>query len=470
MVIILYVLDALRADYLSCYGHKNKTSPNIDKIAEENVIFKNAFSQSTWTRTSGASILSSTYPSVHKVITLKDTFPSSLPSLQEELKKNGFRTIAISSMGNISPDFGFGKGFDHFIELYKEKKVMSKRKILQTKHVSWQNYFKSESVAIATAEDINKFLFPFLEKYKGENLFVFIWSIDTHAPFFHREPKLAKFSSPSSKIFWNNGRKKRIRRLKNIYQDMLYYNDYYLGKLRERLEELNLYDDSFLIITSDHGESFGEHYLYGHGKVPYEEEIRVPLIMKFPGSKFQGSVEGLVQHIDIYPTILDYLKIEKDNHFIQGKSLLPLVSKKEKRLNQFVFSETQLDKDRPKYISLRTENYKYIRIKCKLMLAGYIKLRMPVLRTLRRSLKNLINYIKYLFINDQMLFSLKNDNQEKNNIIRKEKEIAEQLKSQIRAIYKENERKSLSLRKGERRRRKIDKEIENQLKVLGYLD
>jgi len=204
--------------------------------------------------------------------------------------------------------------------------------------------------------------------------------------------------------------------------------------------------------------------------VPYEEQIKVPLIMKFPGSKFQGSVEGLVQHIDIYPTILDYLNIKKDNDFIQGKSLLPLISKKEGELNDFVFSETQLDKDTPKYISLRTNNYKYIEMKYRLMAARYTKAELGFLRFLKRSFKNLINYVKYLFITHQMLFSLKDDNQEKNNIIRQKKEIAGQLKSKIRAISGENKRKSLSLRKGEKRRKKIHKEIENQLKALGYLD
>ncbi|MCJ7785607.1 MAG: sulfatase-like hydrolase/transferase, partial [Desulfobacterales bacterium] len=79
MIIILYVMDSLRPDFLSCYGYPKETSPNIDRLAPEGVLFTNAFAQCTWTRPSGASILSSTYPSAHGVMKLHDTFPQEIP-------------------------------------------------------------------------------------------------------------------------------------------------------------------------------------------------------------------------------------------------------------------------------------------------------------------------------------------------------------------------------------------------------
>src|SRR3990172_436138 len=120
-------MDSLRSDFLSCYGYPKETSPHIDRLAQAGVLFKNAFAQSTWTRPAGASILSSTYPSVHGVFTVEDSLHAAIPLLPGQLKRKGFETTAISSMGNISPFFGFGRGFDRFVELYKEEKLMAKR-------------------------------------------------------------------------------------------------------------------------------------------------------------------------------------------------------------------------------------------------------------------------------------------------------------------------------------------------------
>ncbi|HDD35633.1 MAG TPA: hypothetical protein ENF30_02405, partial [Candidatus Desulfofervidus auxilii] len=365
MLIILYVLDSLRPDFLSCYGCNENTSPNIDKIAKDGVIFKRAYAQSTWTRPSGASILSSLYPSCHGVMTVKDVLSSSVPFLPEQLKKLGFKTVAISSMGNISPAFGFGRDFDHFVELYKERSVMTKRKVLQTKKVGWQDYFDTEIVAIPTSEEINEYLFPFLKKYGHKKLFIFIWSLDTHGPFFHRDLKMVKYSPPSEELLWNNKaslKSEKLKdRIKTIYKDMIYYNDYHIGILVEKLKELALYDESFFIITSDHGESFGEHGIFGHAGVPYEEQIRVPLIMKFPHQEFRGSsVDSLTQHIDIYPTILEYLRSPVSN-FVQGKSLLPIIRREKASINSYIFNETGLRESSPRYFCLRTEKYKYIK-------------------------------------------------------------------------------------------------------------
>ena len=192
MIIILYVMDSLRSDFLSCYGYPKETSPHIDQLAREGVLFKNAFAQSTWTRPSGASLLTSTYPSVNGVLTVEDLLPAAIPTLPEQLKKHGFKTIAITSMGNVSPIYGFGRGFDQYIELYREERVIEKRKKIRVKSIGKDQYFgvKTEHVPIATSEDINEFLFPLIEENRENHLFFFIWSLDTHHPYFHRDMEL----------------------------------------------------------------------------------------------------------------------------------------------------------------------------------------------------------------------------------------------------------------------------------------
>jgi len=459
MIIILYVLDSLRADHLSCYGYSSKTSTNIDRLAIEGILFEKAFAQSTWTRPSGASILSSTYPSVHGVMTVEDVLPRKIKTLPLKLRKEGFKTIAISSMGNISPGFGFGGGFDHFIELYKEEEVFKRRPNVRTKNVGWQHHFKADSIAIPTSEDINTFLFPFLDAYADKDLFVFIWSLDTHAPYFHRDPKLANFSPPTSKMLWNKNiakmrSKKKMTILRKLYDDMIYFNDYNIGRLTEKLKQVGLYDQTFFIIVSDHGESFGEHRVYSHAGVPYDEQIRVPFILKFPNSLFSGRVSSLVQHIDLAPTILEYSGISPRYLGFQGKSLLPLLSG-QKELNEFVFTQTQLTKSSLQYTSLRTITHKYIEKKSG-KTAVYI------------SLKRTLSGLKERFAADQLLFSLKDDPCEKKNIAKQDKCTLKLLESSLRNISESNKRLSLDLTKERSQDRAMDERVEKQLKALGY--
>lgn len=463
MIIILYILDSLRPDFLSCYGYKKDTSPNIDKLAQEGVIFTNAFAQSTWTRSSGASILSSTYPSLHGVFGVKDYFHDSIPRLTGPLQKNGFKTIAISTIGNISTDFGFGKGFDSFTELFKSQKLLEKRAKLniRTPGRKYQWVADSDFVPITTSEDINQFLFDILDRYRKLNMFILVWSMDTHGPYFHRDPEMARACSPNEAVW--SGKKllgmhteEDLHRLKSLYEDMIYYNDHHIGALIEKLKDLNLFEDTFFILMSDHGESFSEHGVNSHGAAPYDELIKIPLIMKFPNSQFKGKIDGLVQHVDLAPTVLNYLNIKESSMIIQGKSLLPLLEK-QKEVNDFVFVEFQRNENLPNFTALRNKEFKYLEAK-----PGKFTFRKSILQTLSPLVRSIIKQ-KYLF-------NLKNDPWEKVNLIKKEKRIAKELSDQLQAILKMNQNISVKIKRNAKDMIEIDKEVANQLKALGYFE
>jgi len=462
MIIILYILDSLRPDFLSCYGYPKKTSPHIDTLAREGIIFTNAFAQSTWTRSSGASILSSTYPSVHGVFTVKDILPAALPTFPERLKKGGFKTIAISAIGNISTDFGFGNGFESFVELYKDQKLMEKRARIDIREGGRKHKWivGSDYVPICTSEDINQSLFSFLHENGGSNTFILIWSMDTHSPYFHRDPEIARSCAPSDAVWaprelLNMHADKDLRRLKSLYEDMIYYNDYHIGALIEKLKELNLFQHTLFVLTSDHGESFSEHGVNSHGAAPYDELVRIPLIMKFPDSQFAGKVDGLVQLIDLAPTILEYLKMSENDMLIQGKSLLPML-KGQKKVNDYVFAEFQRSEGLPKYTSLRTLDYKYMEAR-------------PGKFTIKRSMIQTISPLVRSIIRDRFLFCLR-ETGEKVNLVRKEKKKAKQFQDQIKAILRENVEISRRVRKVKRGKMDVDQEVSKQLKALGYFD
>jgi arylsulfatase A-like enzyme len=457
-------MDSLRPDFLSCYGHEKETSPNIDALAREGVLFENAFAQSTWTRPSGASLLTSTYPSIHGISTFSDELSSTIPTFPEQLKLQGFTTIAVSSMGNISPAFGFGRGFDRFVELYKEEKVMARRERIRVKDSSWEKHFRvqTDEVPIATSEDINEFLFPFLEHNREEKLFIFIWSIDTHSPYFHRDMRLVRFclsdEAWSPKAIESERTEGGLNRLKLLYEDMIYHNDYYIGLLIKKLKELNLFGQTFFILTSDHGEAFREHGFNSHGGAPYDELIQVPLVMRFPHSRFSGQISGLVQHIDVAPTVLEYAEVPRYGMLLQGKSLFPLLTNQGK-VNDFIFVETQLSKKLQRFTALRDREYKYIEIQ-------------PGEFTFREWMKEREKLwpLAWFVFKPRSLFCVRDDPAEKINLIYHEEKTAKRFRSQMDLIRRCNWEELEGWERAGKKKVEPDEAVAKQLQALGYFD
>jgi arylsulfatase A-like enzyme len=462
VIVILYVMDSLRADFLSCYGYGKETSPHIDELAQEGVLFTNAFAHSTWTRASGASLLSSTYPCAHRLRTVCDALSASVPLLPEALKAAGYKTFALTTMGNISPFFGFGRGFDHFVEIYKDKDVTAKRQKIPFSKKGRRHFRRvGEEMPIVTSEDINHFLLPFLREDKGDNLFFFIWSLDTHDPYFHRDPNLARFHSCTKDIWLardikNMSSGKDRESLRTIYEDMIYHNDFHLGVLIRALKEMGLFDQTFFILTADHGESFGEHGSNSHGGAPYDELIRVPLIMKFPGSEFRGKRSGLVQHIDIAPTLLEVAHTSGDPMRLQGRSLLPLIREKEE-INDLIFVEAQLNVNLPRYIAVRNHDYKYMEAK-----PGRLSTQGSVLQILSPLIRSVFR--------KELFFCLREDPRETAKVVRRNKNRAREFRRCAEDIVQESEKLFRGLEKEKTRRTGEDQEVAEQLKVLGYFD
>jgi arylsulfatase A-like enzyme len=469
MIILFYVMDSLRPDFLSCYGHKRETSPHLDALAKEGVMFRNAFAQSTWTRPSGASMITSTYPSVHGVTSLRGCLPDKMRTVPGLLRQHGFQTIAISAMPNISLAFGFGNGFEHFVEVYKSDEFMGKREMftlygddgLQPASESKQN-----EVPIVTSQDINECLIPLISKSVQRDLFILAWSVDTHGPYFQRDKDLARFSAPRDKPL--GGEDFRVVKgeaelevFRNVYEDMIYYNDHHFGSLIDVLKDLGLYDDSLIVVTGDHGEAFGEHGFNGHAGVPFDEQIRVPLIMKFPKAQHGGTViDALVQHIDIGPTILEYIGKKPESNLLQGVSLLPLLDGTE-AVNEYVLAEMEdCFNAFHKFAALRTRMYKYVDF-------------FPADNKLSLSAKSIMIRVGRLLRDGRtkrMLFDLLNDPLEKKNMFQKEKSTSSLFGAHIRGILQANKKFNETSDCEQQEKAQLDDETARQLKALGYFE
>ena len=440
---IIYVLDALRADHLSCYGYERETSPHIDALAREGVVFENCFTPATWTRPVAASILTGVYPGVHKVQTRLDKFSPSVTRLPELLQASGFRTAAFSAIGQVSSETGFDRGFDGFLDLYKEPSIRDTRG-----KSSALSYGEKQEVAMALTEDINRFLFPWLKRNKANNAFALAWSIDTHDPYIPPEGFdifVDGKSRGENNIRLHQATQKDVKKLVDLYDSVIYYVDYGIAQLIDRLKALELYDDSMIIITSDHGEAFYEHGFFSHGTIPYDELIRVPLIIKFPDSIGAGQrIDSLTQLIDIFPTILRVAGIEYDSSLVQGRDLLSLVEEREDSLHFYVYSETQSLPFLKKHFSVRNHHWKYICTQFpKWTVAHLISFARYALRH-RLWSKFLANpsHLSQRYGHDQSsekLFCLDADESETNNLATSKPQFAMCLRERIKTWQADNE-------------------------------
>lgn len=396
--IVLLVIDALRADHLSCYGYPRMTSPNIDSIASEGVIFTNAFSNSCWTQPSITTILSSLYLSSHNVYKLTSGLSDKVKLLPEELKKKGFSTAIISSNTFISPLYGFDQGVDFFYTIQPSvikhlslgiiindfsKKLKIKNPLyflIYLEHLILKGRFPDP-----TAERLNNVLFDWIDSINGKSFFAYLHYNDVHDPYLPPAPYDEMFLSLSHSEIHSSlkqalkitppafavGRmpdslslEEKLNYLISQYDGGIGYMDSCIGELIEELRKRKILDQTLIIITADHGEEFFEHGGWGHSWIKlYDKNIHIPLIMRYPKKIPPGTIiTELVQHVDLMPTMLDMSEIDLNSYKqMQGYSLKQLINQGDERFNnRFVISESILNRKENFIKAIRNHKNKLI--------------------------------------------------------------------------------------------------------------
>ena len=328
---IFVLVDTLRADHLGVYGYARDTSRNVDAFARESLLFASSRSQS-----------SSTFPSVNSILTSRSPtlflgqpgqalgIPAEIPSIAEILRRNGYRTAAISGSPivrntphRLNPTAGFGRGFDTFEEecLWDPAACLNGRAL---KHLR--------------GEDNRPF-------------FLYLHYIDPHDPY--RPPRSERgsfrFARPraaSEKKFIRQGEPTPIaamiyggqpdpgvtpaelQHLIDLYDEEIAYFDRRFAEFLAAVREAGLLDNTILVFTSDHGEDFLEHGHILHGRTLFDTSIQTPLILRIPGVKPRVVTEP-VQNLDIVPTLLDYAGIDTAGFQFEGRSLRALIEGRE---------------------------------------------------------------------------------------------------------------------------------------------
>lgn len=462
--VIFIVADTLRADKVGLYGENLELTPNINQIGKEGIVFNNAYTTVTNTDPSITSMMTGKYPVsvglINHASRIQDSELKNIEAckfLPEILGKEKYKTIAIDWMGrwhkrgykiysgkierkskknrhsDSPPLFSFLRYFGK-LSFYLFSRELSLRLYYAFAKSPYIPY-DSASVVIPKAIEI-------LKKCKKEKLFLYIHLWDCHAP--HTQSK-----GIHSYLFDT---------IEKTYEGQVKYLDEQIGKLYKYLKRSGMDKNTLLIFTSDHGENFsGPGKLLCHEGLT-EDIVRIPLIINSPHLP-KKQLTNLVQHIDIFPTILDLLHIPLRDE-IDGKSLLPNILGRKNRIRSFAYFEdlginrTNIKKSTRRR-GIRLKDYKYI-------------------QTIKSS-KELLSSVelpKDIRIDSEELYDLNNDVNEKNNLITKKKKIACELSLELQKIIEKLEKQRLNEQQMIRKKNKDginDKqEILSILQSLGY--
>jgi arylsulfatase A-like enzyme len=313
--VIIMLLDAAGAKHFQAYGYNRDTAPNFDALAREGVLFDRAYCQAVYTLASTGSLMSGLDPYRHQVILRKSKLPSTTITLAERFQSSGYNTGTFVANGNASNTFGMTQGFNEVAEVFRDPN-----------YTGW-------------GSDISNRFFQWLDKSKEDRpFFAYLHYREPHAPFNPPEKFKNRFTDPNYTGYRDASYE--MRRKINMgevqatkadrdyiiatYDENLRYGDYEVGRVINKLKQNNMYENTVIIVTADHGEAFWEHGFQGHNSQMYEESIHIPLVIKFAGKSVKAKrVPQPVRTIDIYPTLVDLLQFSRRQMNVDGHSFIP---------------------------------------------------------------------------------------------------------------------------------------------------
>jgi arylsulfatase A-like enzyme/tetratricopeptide (TPR) repeat protein len=397
--VILITIDTLRSDRVSCYGYAKAKTPNVATLAQDGVQFDNAYVQTPITLPSHASILTGTYPMFHKLQDVVGRLRDGVPTLATILKQSGYSTGAFVGSTVLSSRWMLNRGFDVYDDYFNIQEGLGQ--------VDFDRIERK-------ADEVLEPALAWLSANARGPYFLWVHLYDPHDPYTPPPPFDAEFRE-------------------RPYDGEIAYVDSVLGRLLGSLRNQGLYEKSLIVLTSDHGESLGEHQEVHHGYFIYEPSLRVPLIFKFPGERFRGTrLPNIVRSVDIAPTILQYLGLALPATN-QGESLLAMMSGKRSGVDLPVYAETYYPKIHFNWSPL----------------FGYFA-----------------SGHKYIDVPEAELYVLEKDPKEASNMLSSNQALAGRLKTELLALQK---RYSFAQIQSDSPSSQVDPETLARLKALGYV-
>jgi arylsulfatase A-like enzyme len=333
--IVLISIDTLRSDHLGCYGYARKTSPRIDRLAAEGALFENMISSTSWTLPAHAALFTGLADSVHGCLDMDQRLDESRVTLAERLKAVGYATVGFFSGPAMHTVFGLAQGFDQYTDCTSFASMTMKT--LAAGRSLDGGAIRQAAHADITNPRVYREVHSWLRQNQHRPFFLFIHMWDVHADYIPPAPYDRMFDPDydgpvTGKNFATDQSinadmpKRDLQHLIALYDGEIAWTDHHVGMILDDLDALGLRQSTIVTLLSDHGDEHFEHGLKGHRKTLYDEVLRVPLIIRYPGHVPSGRrFSEQARMIDVLPTLLDLAGLPSTNE-VMGHRLTPLFS------------------------------------------------------------------------------------------------------------------------------------------------
>ena len=306
--VLLISMDTTRADHLSAYGYARDTSPSLRALAQEGMLFETAYAPSATTAPSHASLFTALPPIAHGVVKNGRPLEDEFETLAEGLAAAGYETAAVVSSHVLSESFGFAQGFGHFDADFSQADVLAASRLWEGGVVEGKFYGRADDTTRRALEWLDERAHP------EQPFFLFVHYFDPHDPYILPEGYDPPFVPGPREAL-------KVDRTIFFYDALLAYTDQEIGRLLAALERRSLDAETLVVVTGDHGEGLMSHGHMHHGVHIYEEGVRIPLIVRWPGRIAPGAVvPGPVRLTDLAPTLYDLLGLPWSES-LQGVSI-----------------------------------------------------------------------------------------------------------------------------------------------------
>lgn len=460
--VVIFLMDCVRSDHLSSYGYGVRTTPNIDRVRGEGVLFKNMIATSGWTLPTHSSLFTGLYPSIHGAskehLYLDDTYPT----MASVLRDNGYSTSCFSSVGYVSRETGLDRGFDAFEESFEKEGSTSRFDKYKLK-------YKALRLLSLASSSAKKDIIPgkitnwkVRDWYKGKRekdkpFFMFIHYIDAHKPYIYKQHYHEMFLKDKDKLakgieMSNYGWPEYTLRvgeldddvINALYDSKIYSIDYCIQEVMDMIRDAGEYDNTVFVFTADHGEILTT--IFDHHFYITDEVLKIPLLIRYPEAFEPGSTrDDLASTVDIMPTVLDIAGIEWKSTLdhIQGISLLEpnggeryVVAERGKMNDPWLKKKPELNN-----------------------VAGH-----PPFDCTQKAVRT--SEYKYIWTSDgtEELYHIATDENETKNIVKEKADIAARLKAKLLEIVG-----SSGERTDQAKSTEIEEKLKKSLESLGYM-
>lgn len=357
---MICVLDAARADHFGCYGYPRDTTPNVDALARDGVVFRQHFTTYPLTAPATASLFTGLYPDTHLMMQ-RWALPRGTFTLAAGLKAAGWRTAIFSSNPSASPEVGLGEGSDEVIPPRSlappAGEPHGRGGQVQTDLPPTGTWSQPEPLTRAFAEWLDDRPAGRAAKGRPSRFFAYLHLLPPHTPYAAPEAFMqavvkkkapitarGRYEFPQTAPSRMAAKRYSPERWADLYDANLRWGDWGAGEVVKTLRVRGLLDHTLLIVTADHGEAFGEHGYVYHMHGVYDELVHIPLVMRFPGPPGRrpiGEVSALTQTVDLLPTICDLYQVPYPRDRVQGRSLVPLLDGEQASVRGYVFATSQ---------------------------------------------------------------------------------------------------------------------------------